>query len=87
MTRWGVDRQLIDTREYDEAVSMLEELLCSIHAMRDEFKDLEKIGIYLSVDAEFCEDLEDEVNGIKGQIETAEEKETDRYYPDNTDFK
>ena len=86
MARWGVDRQLIDTKEYDEAVAALEELLCSIHAMRDEFEELAKMGIYLSVDGDFCEDLENEVTNIKDQIETAEEKYVDSFEADNTDF-
>ena len=87
MTRWGVDRQLIDTKGYDEARGALDELLCSLHAMREEFQDLKEMGITLSVDESFCEDLETEAEKIRDEIETAEQEKIDSVRPDHTDFK
>lgn len=87
MTRWGVDRQLIDTSQIDEIISLLEDVKGTLRNLIDDLHAINGKGLYIGINAEDCENAISDTDDLIDEYETAEAAIEDRYTADNTDFK
>ena len=86
MARWGVDRQLIDTRAIDEVLSVLDETRVTTQELIEYIHELNERGLDIGLDEDACENALSEIKSLIDEYENAEAEVEDRYYPDNTDF-
>ena len=86
MARWGVDRQLIDTRAIDEVLSVLDETRVTTQELIEDIHELNERGLYIGLDEDACENALSEIKSLIDEYENAEAEVEDSYYPDNTDF-